>query len=327
MQRKLVSRRAWALLLLVMVTGEFLGCISIQRQQNQRPPTLQEGRSATATLRPTGTRPPPTIPPSTTPTLSATATATATYPASVRQRPFSIYLTETIGERTQQVTLRYLLFLPAGYDTDPLTRWPLILFLHGSGESGSDLNLLKKQMLPKYLESHADFPFIVISPQLPTSGSQSSTMPIDPRQDVEIYGWNQWIDRLNLLVDAIQAGYRVDAGRVFLTGISLGGFGVWNYALRYPKRFAKIVPIAGGYQYFERTIPEQICDLKDLPIWAFHGEMDTSVQVWQSIILVEALKACGGKPRLTIYPDTGHDAWSQAYSDPELYRWLLGQTK
>jgi predicted peptidase len=182
-------------------------------------------------------------------------------------------------------------------------------------------------MLPKYLEDHPDFPFIVVSPQIPAPGSQSLTIPYDPEQYMETYGWNPWIERLELLLDAVQTGYRVDQGRVYLTGLSMGGFGVWNYALRYPARFAAIVPIAGGYRFYERTIPDNICDLKDLPVWAFHGGQDTTVPPWQSQILVDALTACGGKPLLTVYPDAGHDAWSQAYSDPDLYTWLLEKKK
>jgi predicted peptidase len=108
----------------------------------------------------------------------------------------------------------------------------------------------------------------------------------------------------------------------------MGGFGSWEYALRYPKRFAAVVPIAGGYWEGRRIVPENICILKDVPIWAFHGGSDTTVQSWQSEILVEALKACGSTIRFTLYSDAEHeDSFLRAYADPELYPWLFAQTQ
>jgi predicted peptidase len=131
---------------------------------------------------------------------------------------------------------------------------------------------------------------------------------------------------LKILLDQIQAKYSVDPLRVYLTGLSLGGFGTWEFALREPQRFAAIAPIAGGYKYGSQEIPENICALKDVPVWAFHGAQDSAVRPAQSADLVRALKACGGNARLTLYPNAGHaDSWEQAYADPELYRWLLAQ--
>jgi predicted peptidase len=227
------------------------------------------------------------------------------------QHPYSSKVpVETAGKITKTVELNYLLYLPGDYGKDPQQKWPLILFLHGSGERGSDLELLKRQPLPKTLDQQKDFPFIVVSPQLP----------------VAMGNWSGLIDPMNVLVNQIQATYSVDTQRVYLTGLSMGGFGTWEFALRYPWRFAAIVPIAGGYKHQSNAIPETICDLKDLPVWVFHGARDTTVVPGQSEDMVDALRACGGNVRLTLYPDADHGAsWTRAYADPELYKWLLQQ--
>jgi predicted peptidase len=227
------------------------------------------------------------------------------------QHPYSSKVQiETGSDITKTVEVNYLLYLPRDYGKDPQQKWPLILFLHGSGERGNDLELLKKQPLPKTLDQQGDFPFIVVSPQLPLA----------------MGNWSDLIDPLKVLVDQIQGTYPVDTRRVYLTGLSMGGFGVWGLALRYPRRFAAIVPIAGGYRYQSSAIPENICVLKDLPVWVFHGARDTNVVPSQSEDMVEALKACGGNVRFTLYPDADHSvSWTRAYADPELYKWLLEQ--
>jgi predicted peptidase len=209
---------------------------------------------------------------------------------------------------TKAIEVNYLLYLPGDYGKDPQQKWPLILFLHGSGERGSDLELLKRQPLPKTLDQQKNFPFIVLSPQLP----------------LEMGNWSEWIDPLEGLVDQIQAAYSIDTRRVYLTGLSMGGFGTWEFALRYPRRFAAIVPIAGGYRFQSHAIPENICDLKDLPVWVFHGAQDVNVLPSQAEEMVKALEGCGGKVRFTLYPDADHSvSWTRAYANPDVYEWLL----
>ncbi len=229
--------------------------------------------------------------------------------------------------------INYLLFLPEDYGKGPSRRWPLILFLHGSGERGStvgDLERLKAQGLPRLIAEQPDFAalserFIVLSPQCPG------------------WYWNSQFDALDALLSDIQTAYAVDPERIYLTGLSMGGFGAWQYALKRPSRFAALVPIAGGYGYHLETVyvgggysetyltidpapPENLCDLKALPVWAFHGAQDTSIPHDQTAdVLVDALHACGGEPRYTLYPDSGHDAWTETYQDPALYAWLLAQ--
>ena len=171
------------------------------------------------------------------------------------QHPYSSRVRiETAGHVTKTAEVGYLLYLPGDYGRDPRQEWPLILFLHGSGERGSDLEILKRQPLPKTVEEQKDFPFIVLSPQLPLA----------------MGNWSDLIDPVKALLDQIQTAYSVDTQRLYLTGLSLGGFGAWELALRYPRCFAAMVPIAGGYRLQSHAIPENICDLKDLPVWV-HG--------------------------------------------------------
>jgi predicted peptidase len=229
----------------------------------------------------------------------------------IGQHPYSSKVQiESVIDTKKTVEVNYLLYLPDGYGKEPQQKWPLILFLHGSGERGNDLELLKRQPLPKTLDQQKDFPFIVVSPQLPLA----------------MGNWSDLIDPVNVLLSQIQATYSVDPQRVYLTGLSMGGFGTWEFALRYPRRFAAIVPIAGGYRHQSNAIPENICDLKDLPVWVFHGAQDINVVPSQSEDMVNALKACGGNVKFTLYPDADHPAsWTRAYADPELYKWLLEQ--
>jgi len=227
------------------------------------------------------------------------------------QHPYSSKVeVQTAGKITRAVEVNYLLYLPGDSGKDLQQKWPLILFLHGSGERGSDLELLKRQPLPKTLDQQEAFPFIVVSPQLP----------------LVMGNWSDMIDPVEALVDQIQAAYPVDTQRLYLTGLSMGGFGAWEFALRYPRRFAAMVPIAGGYRHQSTAIPENICDLIELPVWVFHGARDTNVMPSQSEQMVKALKSCGGNVRFTLYPDADHAAsWTRAYADPELYKWLLEQ--
>lgn len=245
-------------------------------------------------------------------TLAPSEVPTQYLALSLGQKPHSTFIKTVIANQmSQTVQVRYLLYLPDSYGKDPQQKWPLILFLHGRGERGDNLDLLKIQPLPKILEQQADFPFIVVSPQL----------------SADKLWWSDMIDSLNTLLYQIQSTYSVDPMRVYLTGISMGGFGTWEFALRYPNRFAAIVSIAGGYQEGSRAIPENICALWDIPIWVFHGGEDIDVLPFQSEVLVDALKNCDGNIRFTFYADSDHaGSWRRAYADTELYQWLLAQT-
>ncbi|MGH8305848.1 MAG: prolyl oligopeptidase family serine peptidase [Steroidobacteraceae bacterium] len=201
---------------------------------------------------------------------------------------------------TLQIEGRLLLFLPAGFQMHGKTRYPLLIFLHGSGEVGNDLEKLKVYGPPKIVGSRPDFPFIVASPQSP----QNAIRGFDPLM-------------LSAMLDELIERLPIDTDRVYVTGLSMGGIWSYGWASMHPERFAAIVPISGAWD------PADACMLKDVPIWAFHGAKDNVVPIARDQAMADAVRACGGDIRFTVYPDTGHDAWTAAYGNPELFTWLL----
>ncbi|WP_138497136.1 prolyl oligopeptidase family serine peptidase [Nostoc sp. PA-18-2419] len=206
-------------------------------------------------------------------------------------------MSSTQLEVTSTQSYNYLLFLP---DRNGLLQplLPTILFLHGSGERGSNLDEVKNHGVAKIVEEQPDFPFIVISPQCPR-------------------GQNWSVKRLSLLLDEVIASYPVDLDRIYLTGLSMGGYGTWHLAAVQPQIFAAIAPICGGGKL------TQAPNLKNLPVWVFHGAKDDIVPLSESEIMVSALQACGGNVKFTVYPEAEHDSWTQTYHNPELYQWFL----
>jgi predicted peptidase len=200
---------------------------------------------------------------------------------------------------SKTVSCKYLLFLPKDYGKKDKS-WPLMLFLHGAGERGSNLDLVKKHGLSKIVKKRKDFPFIVVSPQCPKNVC-----------------WNDKVDVLINLLDDIVARHKVDKERIYLTGLSIGGYGTWALASKYPDRFAAAAPICGGGTRI------MAFGLKDVPIWAFHGAKDRVVPLRESEDMVEAIKASGGNAKLTIYPEAGHDSWTETYNNQKLYDWFL----
>jgi predicted peptidase len=197
----------------------------------------------------------------------------------------------------------YLLYLPKDY-AQKSQKWPLMLFLHGAGERGNDLNLVKKHGPPKLVGQGKDLPFIIVSPQCPSG-----------------QWWLEKVDVLLALLDEIQSTYPVDPNRVYLTGLSMGGYGTWTLACQHPDRFAAIVPICGGGQSFMAD------RLKNVPVWAFHGAKDPTVPLRETQQMVDAVTKSGGQARLTVYPEAGHDSWTVTYENPELYQWLLSHKR
>jgi predicted peptidase len=205
------------------------------------------------------------------------------------------------GEGETERELHYLLFLPKDYGTTNKARkWPVILFLHGSGERGDDLDLVKKHGPPKIVESKPDSPFITVSPQCP---SGSRWQPAELMQ----------------LIEHVSKTLAVDPTRIYVTGLSMGGSGTWSLAAAYPDKFAAIAPICG------RGDPATAEKIKHLPTWVFHGAKDSAVSLEQSEKMVEALKKAGGEPKYTLYPDAGHDSWTVTYDNPDFYEWLGAQ--
>ena len=197
--------------------------------------------------------------------------------------------------------LHYLLFLPSTYAVHP-QRWPLMLFLHGAGERGDDLQLVKRHGVAKIVEEQPAFPLLVVSPQCPPTEAWAP-------------------EPLLALLDDIEQHYDVDPERLYVTGLSMGGFGTWAVAIAAPARFAAIAPICGGGD------PSRVGVLRHLPVWAFHGARDPIVPLQRTVEMVEALRQCGGNVRFTVYPEAGHDAWTATYANPELYAWFLAHTR
>lgn len=203
-------------------------------------------------------------------------------------------------DRVVRVTLKYLLYLPPEYAQKD--SWPLLLFLHGAGERGENLERVKVHGPPKLIAAGKQFPFIVVSPQCPSDR------------------WWQ-PEELTALLDEIVEKYKVDQDRIWVTGLSMGGFGTWSLAAATPERFAALVPICGGGD------PIWAKRLNHIPIWVFHGAKDQVVPLDRSEKMVEALKQAGGTVKFTVYPEASHDSWTAAYNDPALYEWLLGQKR
>jgi predicted peptidase len=208
------------------------------------------------------------------------------------------------GPAGTEPALGYLLYLPPGYAGQPEKNWPVVFFLHGAGERGSDLDKVKVHGLPREISQGQDYPFIVVAPQC----------PLDQR-------WIFKLKELDELYAQIMSNYRVLPGQVYLTGMSMGGQGTWFWTLAHPERFAAIAPICG------RSFPEQAEKIKALPIWVFHGAKDPIVLLEESTVMVEALKIIGSDIRFTIYPEAEHDSWSITYTNPELYEWFLSHSR
>lgn len=207
------------------------------------------------------------------------------------------------GEIKVPVSVNYLLYLPKEYKANE-NKWPLVLFLHGAGESGSDLEKVKLHGPPKHVEAGEQYPFILVSPQATTARR----------------GWDP--ATLNALIDEIVATHRVDTDRIYVTGLSMGGFGTWALAQAYPNKFAAIAPICGGGDTMKAEL------ISKLPIWVFHGGKDQIVAAKQSEDMVAALKERGApNVKFTLYPEAGHDSWTETYKNPELWTWLLSQSK
>jgi len=194
---------------------------------------------------------------------------------------------------------KYLLYLPDGYSDEE--KYPLLVFLHGAGERGDDLELVKIHGPPKLIEAGHDFPFIIVSPQV----------PLDEWWSPDTVVW---------LTKEIMDNYSVDTERVYLTGLSMGGFGTWRTTTKYPEMYAAIAPICGGGD------PSKAHLIKDVPVWVFHGAKDDVVPIKRSEEMYDALKEYGNI-EFTVYPEANHDSWTKTYENPKLYEWLLSHKR
>ncbi len=213
------------------------------------------------------------------------------------------------GTVERSVGYDYLLWLPEAYGESE-KKWPLMLFLHGAGERGSDLDKVKVHGPPKRVAAGHSFPFILVSPQCPTNAI-----------------WDT--NALLALIDSVEGAYRVDSDRIYVTGLSMGGFGTWSLVAAAPSRFAAAAPICGGGNFIEFVIggSEHRAALGAIPLWVFHGAKDRVVQLSESERLVKLFRRGNQNVEFTIYPEAGHDSWTESYDNPKLYEWFLKQSR
>lgn len=202
--------------------------------------------------------------------------------------------------------LRYIMTTPSGFDPSKESL-PMIVFLHGAGERGDDLELVKVHGIPKYFCADNDYRglrVITLSPQCPADRV-----------------WNHMPDQIMDLIEHVASDMNVDKKRITLTGISMGGYGTWEMACMYPDYFAAVAPICGGGMVWRAGA------LTKLPIRAFHGTDDFAVPYNASVEMVEAIKHLGGNATLTSYDNVGHDSWTSAYEKSDLIEWLAAAEK
>ena len=203
-----------------------------------------------------------------------------------------------------QEDLEYYIYYPEGYFTSEDLEFGLMLFLHGGGESGQNLDKLKDNGPPQLLAEGKQFPFLVLAPQNPHAKKWWNTHAVEQ------------------LLDSVVANNRVDPDRIYLSGLSRGGSAAWTMATQYPQRFAALAVVCGmapvAYAHW--------VDRK-MPIWVFHGAEDPVIDVGESDRMVAKLRQMGYKVRYTRYPEVEHDAWTKAYRTDSLYTWMAEQRR
>jgi predicted peptidase len=224
-----------------------------------------------------------------------------------KHRAQSITIQEQDARVPSAQTVHYMLYTPRDYVSSEKS-WPLLLFLHGLGECGNnELERVNTHGPSKLAASRPDFPLVVVTPQCPPPPGAMNDVPRAWRPELLIQ-----------LVDHVAANMRIDASRVYVTGLSMGGYGTWRLVAAYPHRFAAAVPVCGGGEP-----QEMAAALRGVPIWAFHGARDAVVPLSESQAMVDAVRNAGGQVRFTVYPEAEHDAWTTTYNNPDVYEWLL----
>jgi predicted peptidase len=216
---------------------------------------------------------------------------------------FSVSFTDNnlnTGRGKTPVNYKYLLYLPDNYEYE--NNIPLLIYLHGASVRGNEISKIKAYGLPYLIEKGEKYDFIVVSPQCPPSKS-----------------WNteNWFEPL---YNELLSKYKIDTNRIYLTGMSLGGYGAWNTAMEYPDKFAAVIPLCGGGNV------RDVCNISHMPVWAFHGTADTLVPISETEKLVNQLKKCNGNVKFSRLEGKGHSIqW--VYEDKEVYSWMLNQKK
>ncbi len=211
---------------------------------------------------------------------------------------------KVVATTQRTITYEYLLYLPPTYKSDNTNRWPLVIFLHGAGERGSDVNKVAAHGPPKQAAEGREFPFVLVSPQCP-----------------EDSWWD--VATLQAMLDKIlkEEGDRIDRDRIYVTGLSMGGGGTWDWISQNGNPFAAAASVCGASSY----IPIRIKD--PVPVWAFHGTADDVVPPWITTLTADQWKQAGGEVRVSMYEGVNHGSWERAYNEPELWDWLLSHKK
>ncbi len=205
------------------------------------------------------------------------------------------------GKNVKNEQLNYFIYLPDDYYHSK-KKYPLILFLHGAGERGSNIDKIKRHGLPKRIEEGMNFPFVIVAPQC---------------EDGIWWSHDKKIVSLYVLMKKIVSELRIEDNRIYGTGLSMGGYGIIELASMHHKLFAAIIPICGG------TIRNKLNNLRDLPMWLFHGDKDDVIPFESSLLIYDYLKKKNENIRITIYENIGHDSWTETYENQKIYNWLL----
>ncbi len=200
--------------------------------------------------------------------------------------------------------LAYYLYFPENYEASAEEKFPLLLFLHGGGESGDSLVAVKRNGPPKLIARGKQFPFMILAPQNP----------------IKKQWWNT--RAVNQLLDSIVENNRVDKNRIYITGLSRGGGAAWEMAVQYPNKFAAMAVVCGM-----TPVPYASWIDKEMPIWVFHGENDKVIPISESEVMVKRLKEMGYNVKFTRYPGVAHDSWIKAYDTEALYTWFMEQER
>ncbi len=214
--------------------------------------------------------------------------------------------------------LNYRLMKPKNYD--PQKKYPLVLFFHGAGERGDDNVAQLVHGMNDFArdENREKYPCFVVAPQVPEG---KRWVEVDWTEDAHDFDEKPSVTMQLVieLLDALPKEFRIDRTRLYVTGLSMGGFGTWDIISRFPDKFAAAAPVCGGADL--KLAPK----LVHVPIWTFHGDQDTVVKLHRTVDMVEAIRKAGGKPFYTEYAGVGHDSWVKAYSDPKLMEWMFAQ--
>ncbi|WP_223857413.1 carboxylesterase family protein [Sphingobacterium micropteri] len=218
---------------------------------------------------------------------------------------FGFFTSLSIAQEKQKVKYKYLNYLPKNYDNDT-SKYPLVIYLHGGSQKGNDLEKLKVYGLPYLVDQGKEFDFIMVAPQCP---------------DGKYWSSENWFDSL---YNDVSSRYRIDKSRVYVTGISMGGYGTYIAALDHPAKIAAIVPLCGGVNDNDIS---RICTLKNIPILTFHGTADEEIDISETERIADSLKKCNGNITFYRLKDEGHGIQYLYETNPDIYEWLLNQRK